>query len=342
MAEPIRIALIGAGLFAREAHVPAFNALRDRFEIAAIYSRSRDTAEKLLPHIHAGKPDIYTDLGALLKRDDIPAVDILLPIDVQPAVIDMAFAAGKHVVSEKPIAPDVAAGKRLIRIHSNHPQQVWMVAENFRFEPAFQRASEVIQSGEIGKVITAQWSLYLPTRHGNPYHGTAWRRSGNFPGGFLMDGGVHHAAALRQALGEITHVSAEYKQMLEDLKPADTMSAVMQFANGAIGSYTVTYAAGTPFPNYLTILGEIGALRVSNERLDIFVGGKERSEDYSSNQNVYEEMKVFAEMIRDGKAGNASALDGLRDVAVIEAMLKSSETGRRVDVDRLTDLESVR
>jgi predicted dehydrogenase len=136
MREPIRLALIGAGIFARDAHVPALRTmgdpLGDRFEIVAVYSRTRATAEALLPLL-PGKPDICTDLTTLLRRSDIEAVDVLLPIEALPAAVDMALAAGKHVVSEKPLAPDVASGRRLLNIYANHPQQVWMVAENVRF-----------------------------------------------------------------------------------------------------------------------------------------------------------------------------------------------------------------
>ena len=76
MAEPIRLALVGAGIFARDAHVPAIKALGDRFEIAAVYSRTRATAEALLPLL-PGSADIYTDLDALLARPDIEAVDVI-------------------------------------------------------------------------------------------------------------------------------------------------------------------------------------------------------------------------------------------------------------------------
>ena len=104
---PVRLGMIGAGLFARDAHVPALYSLDDDFVIAAVYSRTADSADKLnalLPE----PADVYTDLDALLARDDIDAVDVLLPITLQPAIIQKALAAGKHVLSEKPVAPDVA------------------------------------------------------------------------------------------------------------------------------------------------------------------------------------------------------------------------------------------
>ena len=75
---PIRLALLGSGVFARDAHVPAILTLGDVFEVAAIYSRRAENAKALaaqLPYPAA----IYTDVDELLKKADVEAVDIILP-----------------------------------------------------------------------------------------------------------------------------------------------------------------------------------------------------------------------------------------------------------------------
>lgn len=338
MAHPIRLALVGAGLFARDAHVPALKALGDRFEIVAVYSRTRATAEALMPLI-PGKPDIYTDMDALLARPDVEAVDLILPINNLAEATEKAFAAGKHVVAEKPITPDVATGRKLVESHRKTPNLVWMIAENYRYEGAFRRAAEIIKSGEIGKLIVAQWSLFLPTRAGNKYYATEWRRADDFPGGFLLDGGVHHIAALRQILGEIVSVSAVAKQMADDLPPADTLSSVVEFASGLIGNYTVTYAAGAPFPTHLNVIGERGVLRVNPNSLEVTTEDMPLNEAVGKRDAVEGELAAFATAIREGKPHLNTALEALKDVAVIEAMLKSAQTGEKVTVETFADLE---
>lgn len=339
MADPIRLALVGAGIFARDAHVPAIKSLGDRFEIVAVYSRTRATAEALLPLI-PGKPQIFTDLDALLAKPEIEAVDILLPINNLAWATEKAFVAGKHVIAEKPIAQDVATGRKLVEIHRKKPNLVYMVAEQYRYEAAFIRAAEIVKSGEIGRLIAAQWSLLLPTRPGNKYYATAWRRASDFPGGFLLDGGVHHVAAFRQIVGEINAVSAETVQMADDLPPADTMSAVMQFGSGILGSYIVTYAAGAPFPTHLNVIGEKGALRVNANSLEVTTEEMPLNEAVGKRDGVEVELEAFADAVRNGKSHRASGLEALRDVAVIEAMLKSAETGARVTVEPFADLEN--
>lgn len=338
MPKPIRIALVGTGAFARDAHVPALTALGDQFQIAAVYSRTQANAEALVPLI-PGQPDTYTNLDAMLQRDDIEAVDLILPIEILPEAIEKSLRAGKHVVSEKPITPDVITGQRLIQYAQQYSRRVWMVAENWRYEDAFRRAEEVVSSGALGQIIVAHWALHLPTRPGNKYYETSWRRSGTFPGGFLLDGGVHHVAAFRQVLGEITHVSAAHKQILPDLPPADTMSAVMEFASGVIGGYTVTYAAGAPFGTYLTVIGDQGVLRVSPGHLETTLEGSTRSEDVGEVDDVQAELAAFGAAIREGQPHRNTPLEALHDVAVIEAMLKSAETGRRIEVATFPELE---
>jgi predicted dehydrogenase len=334
MAERIRIALLGAGIFARDAHLPALKNLTDRFEIVAVYSRTRATAEALLADM-ATPPDIYTDAAEILRRDDIQAIDVLLPIDLLPSAVDMALAAGKHVVSEKPIAPDVAAGRRLIDVWRNHPGQIWMVAENWRYEPAFRQAAEIVRGGGLGAPLIAHWALHIPLTADNKYYATAWRRSGSFPGGFLIDGGVHHVAVWRQVLGEIRTVSAAVAQMRPDLPPADTLSAAMQFDSGVVGSYTASYAAAAPWAGGLRVVGERGSLVVDRGRLDWTIDGVAHETTFPPSQSVRDELAAFADTIERGAAHRNSPEEGLQDVAVIEAMLHSHETGSRIAPERL-------
>src|SRR5258708_29016971 len=101
---PIRIALLGSGIFAREKHLPALIAPGSGFQIVGIYSRSKENAQSLAATVPY-PVDTFTEFPALLARDDVDAVDIILPIAVQPAAVETALKAGKHVISDKPVAP---------------------------------------------------------------------------------------------------------------------------------------------------------------------------------------------------------------------------------------------
>jgi predicted dehydrogenase len=331
---PLRIGLVGAGLFAQEAHVPALQALGDTFEIAAIHSRTRAKAEALAAEIAqtAPVPDVVDDLETLLARADIEAVDLVLPIQTLPGVIRQALDAGKHVISEKPAAPDVKTGRELMAVYAQHPDQVWSVAENWRYEDAFLHAADLIQAGEIGQPVTWHWVLHTSMNQENKYYHTMWRRESAFPGGFILDGGVHHIAALRLILGEISAVNAVARQIREDLPPIDTLNAALVFESGLAGMYSITYAAESPWPNMLHIVGENGTLRVQPGEIEITAPSGACRTDRTDRRGIENELTAFAAAIRDGQPLRNTPEEG---VAVIEAMLRSAETGQQVMVERV-------
>ncbi len=327
---PIRLALIGAGIFARDAHLPSLRTLSEQFTIAAIYSRTAATAQTFAAEIG---PDVqvYTDLAALLLAPEIDAVDIVLPIPVMPPVVAQALASGKHVISEKPMAPTVAICHQLLDAHQRQ-QQVWMVAENWRYESAYVKAAELVQRGAIGKPVTCHLALYLPMLPSNKYFDTLWRRSAEFAGGALMDGGVHHIAALRMIVGEIAAVSAVTSHVSAAFAMDDTLSATLHFANGAIGSYIVTYAVGAPWPGYLYVVGDQGALRVQRGEIELTRDNQTEVIRCPKFDGVANELVAFAAAIREGKPHLNTPQAGLIDVAVMEAMLHAAQRGTQMTV----------
>ena len=97
---------------------------------------TRDSASKQVAAGSEGKT-----VHDLLLRTDVHAVVIALPITKQPAYVRLALSAGKHVLSEKPIAADVTTARELIDWYYTsirHRGLIWSVAENYRFLDAFQ------------------------------------------------------------------------------------------------------------------------------------------------------------------------------------------------------------
>ena len=327
--QPIRLALIGAGVFARDAHLPSLLRHQNRFEIVALYSRTQATAQALAEHI-PHPVEIYTQMDALLARPDLEAVDILLPITALPNAIGTTLAAGKHLLSEKPIAADVETARALLAQYAHHPNRLWMVGENWRYEAAFVQAAEMIRAGHIGIPLTCHWALYTPITANSKYYHTLWRRDSSVPGGFIMDGGVHHIAALRLLLGEITQVSATTRQNSPDLPPADTVAATLTFANGVVGTYLATYATTAPWSPQLYIGGSAGTLRIQRKEIELTRNGKTERIETAGYDGVEQELLAFADSIRHGVTHRNTPAEALRDLAVIEAMLTSAATGHPV------------
>ena len=327
--QPIRLALIGAGTYARDTHLPSLLRHPDQFEIVAVYSRTMSTAQALAEQIPY-TVEATTDLDALLARPDIEAVDILLPIAVMPGAVRRVLQSGKHLISEKPIAPDVATGRELLTQYAHHPNTIWMVGENWRYEDAFVHAADLIHRGMIGTPLTCHWAVYTPITANNKYYHTLWRRDSSFPGGFLLDGGIHHIAALRVLLGEIIEVSATTRQNSPDLPPADTLAATLTFVNGVIGTYLATYATGAPWQPQLHIGGSAGSLRVQRKEVELTREGQTERIETSGFDGVEKELLDFAATIRQQASHRNSPAEALRDLAAMEAILTSAATSQPV------------
>lgn len=326
---PVRIALIGAGIFARDAHVPAILALGDAFRVVAVASRSGTSAEKIaamLPY----PVEATNDVPALYARDDIEAINLLLPVQEMETATEAALRSGKHVVSEKPIATSSAEARRLIAM----PRKgVWMVAENWRYEGFVQTAAKAIRDGQIGRPVFFNWALYAETSPGNKYYATPWRRAGSYQGGFLLDGGVHHIAGLRMLLGEVASVSAVTAAIRPDLPPIDTQAVAFEFENGAVGTFAASYAVGVPWDTTLDITGTEGTLRIGRGKVTV-ARGTEITEVPTPRDGVEAELEDFARAIREGTPMRGTPEEALQDVLVVEAILKSAETGQRAKPER--------
>ncbi|KAG1727685.1 hypothetical protein EDD22DRAFT_1016527, partial [Suillus occidentalis] len=132
-------------------------------KLRAVHSRSEKTAREFAAQattILSTIPDVYFDgdpssnLDAFLARSEISSVIVIFPITQQPFIVLKALAAGKHMLSEKPVAPDVATGSKLIAQYEAEYMPkglVWRITENFEAEPGFILAGHAIAASKIGK-----------------------------------------------------------------------------------------------------------------------------------------------------------------------------------------------
>ena len=175
--------------------------------------------------------------------------------------------AGKHVLSEKPIAKDYETAKELIgwyhrRIETKNV--FWGVGENYRFIDSLLYGASIVKSGVLGRISTFHTHLFANVKGGNLSFETAWRQKPEYQGGFLLDGGVHFIAGTRLMLGPsnpITRLSAFTKLTRSHLPPVDTVDAIMKTETGIIGSFSVSLGSSTSGSEY-TVTGENGYVSV--------------------------------------------------------------------------------
>ena len=159
-------------------------------EIAAIASRDEGTARAAAAQLGIAKA--YGSYEALLADPDIDAVYNPLPNHLHVPWTIKAIEAGKHVLCEKPIGLSAAEGQELADAAARHPHLKVMEAFMYRFHPQWQRAREIVASGQIGalRTVNSFFSYYNDDA-------TNIRNRADVGGGGLMDIGCYNISLSR-------------------------------------------------------------------------------------------------------------------------------------------------
>jgi predicted dehydrogenase len=187
MTEPIGIGIIGAGQVASARHLPAYEKLQEegKVRLVAVSDVGEEKLRLASEKFHI--PHAYADYRDLLALGEIDAVSVCTPnFQHKQPVLD-AFAAGKHVLCEKPLALNAAEGAEMVAAGRAAGRQL-QVGYNLRFGPGAQSIKRFIDNGKLGEISYARAQALR--RRGIPSHGNFTDKSKQ-GGGPLIDIGAH-------------------------------------------------------------------------------------------------------------------------------------------------------
>ena len=152
--KPLRVAVLGYG-FMGKAHANAWRQVSRFFEVArppvlqVSCGRNEDSVRKFANNW--GFSRYETDWRRVVEAEDVDAIDICTPNDSHAEIAIAAAAAGKMVLTEKPIARDGAEGRRMVDVveQAGVPNFVWY---NYRFLPAVTLAKRLVDEGQLGRI----------------------------------------------------------------------------------------------------------------------------------------------------------------------------------------------
>ncbi len=331
---PPKLALVGCSWFARAAHLPAIRKLSEEgvLEIVALCSRTDDSlneAQKIIGR----KIATYKNIDELLSQSNIDLVDLVLPTPMMEAAILRCFESGKNVISEKPCASNVEISKRLLSLHAKTDLS-WSVAENWPFKPTVIAISNLLKTGDYGRMKSIDFS-HKSNGWGNDGH--VWRTSPEFKGGYLLDSGVHFISMLRLLTGGISKVNATVGWHKSKFA-ADRVRAEVTYDNGASGQFIVDFTQ-SPEENAqynLVIKCSNGLIKADFLNSVILVRAKgiesiiQIPDDPWVQGGVYSMLRHCCESLTNGLTPSCTPIDGMKDVAAIEAMIESSRIGQTV------------
>jgi predicted dehydrogenase len=154
-----------------------------------------------------GIPAASDDFGDVIADDAVEVVDISLPPHLQRDMAEAAFAAGKHVMIQKPMATTLEDAKAIVEAAEQSGLKL-AVNQNGRWDPAIRACRELIQRGVFGQLVTASFEL----RTRQPWQ-AFWEDSEHYPRLMLLGMSIHHLDQFRFLFGdplEITAVTSTY------------------------------------------------------------------------------------------------------------------------------------
>jgi len=251
-----RIALVGCGRISRN-HVDAVSKI-DGLEIVAACDENEERARTVAESL--GAP-WFTDYEAMLKQVECEVVTIATPSAFHPLQGVAAARAGKHVVTEKPMAISLKGADDLVRACDTAKVHLFVVKQN-RLNAPVQMLKRAVEKGRFGRLYlgncTVRWA-----RPQEYYDQAPWRGTWEFDGGAFMNQASHYVDLIQWVLGPVESVIAKTATLARRIETEDTGVAVLRFRSGALGVIEVTMLAyPRNMEGSITVLGERGSVKI--------------------------------------------------------------------------------
>jgi predicted dehydrogenase len=311
--------------------------MSDRFVVAAFANRTRSTAEEFANLANLSMERYYPDYHDLLRRDDVEAVLICVPIPQLLPITRNSLAAGKHVICEKPPGVDLAEARQFIALPDQFPHQAIMMTENFFYRDDLRLARSLVDGAAIGRpqLLLEKWVHQLVPTPGE-YSGTPWRYKPQYRGGPLLDGGVHSIATIRLLGGDITSLYARTEWINVTMDAPSAMVMTLGFASGASGNCIWGFL-GNPVLDEVRetrLYGSGGAL-IFSEGLARVIHADGSIEEYRvefADRGHYNMFLNFHDAIVHDEPVVATVRQSFENMLVVLQALESAEQGHRAEV----------
>lgn len=277
-------------------------------------------------------------LGMALAFDEIDAVYDATPDGLHAANAIRCAKAGKHVLIEKPLAISVKQGERVLEAARFAGITLGVVFQQ-RHDNAHVEARRMVLAGEIGEVVLAHVFLPMPRPAAAPPAGGNWRADPKMrPGGIASSIGDHAHDTLAFLTGQkVVEVSA-----VTDGFPDRVASLALKLSGGAIGYAAASFK--TPYGRRpLEIHGTTGSIFLTNSyanlvgadgdpTLELVNENGRTVKTFPRSECYKKEFEAFAKAVENNSAPTTSGEEGLRAVAITEAIYKSARTGKAVKI----------
>ena len=335
--KPVGYAVVGLGSIAEVAVLPAFRKSK-KCRVVALVSHELNRAKEMGKKFGVKDCYSYEDYDRCLSQPGVDAVFIASVNGAHAEQTIRAAAAGKHVLCEKPMANSVADCRRMVEACKRNQVRL-MIAYRKYFEPGSVALKKLVISGKLGR-LRHIFSTY--TEIVDPTKARHWQLNPQLAGGgSLMDIGIYCVNTMRWLAGS-SPIDATAHAWTDDPKRfsgvEDSISFRLTHPNGLICQGTSSYSAMAA--SFVQVHGDKGwaalnpAFAFEEERR--FFGkiqGKWFEQKFKVIDEFVPELDAFADAIRRGRDPEPDGMEGLRDMATIEAIYRSARENRTVSVE---------
>ncbi|HVC35150.1 MAG TPA: Gfo/Idh/MocA family oxidoreductase [Chloroflexota bacterium] len=335
----IRLGIIGTGLAVERLHWPALKRLPDRFRVVAFADINRASAERFASYSGCSLDDYHADYRDVLRRDDVEAVLIALPIPLNEPIARASLEAGKHVFCEKPPGADLEQANAFLQLSGQFPDRTVLMGENWFYRDDLRLARSLLDAGVIGRVHLMTWRMVsqLVPRPG-AFSSTPWRQQPAYRGGPHLDGGVHMIAQIRLLCGDVRRLHGVIQDANPTMGGPSDLALNLVFASGAIGDYVAAHPA-IPLPaetNHMRLYGDEGVVTIGGRSRTVSVfrpdGSTEEYQVESPDLGYYNEFLNFSDAIAHGEPVVGTVAQSYHNMLVVMRALDSAEEGQVAEV----------
>jgi UDP-N-acetyl-2-amino-2-deoxyglucuronate dehydrogenase len=340
-ARTIRFAVVGCGRIAAN-HFGALEKHAARAEVVAVCDTDPTALAAAVKRTGAQG---FSSLTELLAGSDADVVALCTPSGLHSAQGIEVARAGRHVVTEKPMATRWEDGKRLVEACDEAGVRLFVVKQNRR-NTTLQLIKRAVEKKRFGRIYMVAVNVFW-NRPQEYYDSAAWRGTWEFDGGAFMNQASHYIDLLDWLVGPVESVHAMTATLARHIEVEDTGVATIKWRSGALGSVNVTMLT---YPKNLegsiTILGEKGTVRLGGVAVNEFkewsfadqdpddamvtAASYETTSVYGFGHPLYYD-NVITTLRGEGEA-ETDGREGLKSLELLIAMYLSARDGRPVSL----------
>ncbi|HJV84455.1 MAG TPA: Gfo/Idh/MocA family oxidoreductase [Noviherbaspirillum sp.] len=335
----IRFGLVGCGRISKN-HIGAMQQHEDSCELVGVCDVDPRALESAAGATGA---KAYRSLEAMLADCKADAFVLATPSGLHSSQAIQVAQAGRHVVTEKPMATRWEDGKRMVAACDEARVRLFVVKQN-RLNTTLQLLKKAIEDKRFGKINMVNLNVFW-TRPQEYYDSAKWRGTWEYDGGAFMNQASHYVDLVEWLIGPVESLHAYTATLQRNIEVEDTGVLSLRWRNGALGSVNVTMLTWPKnLEGSITVLGERGTVRIGGVALNEVQHWEfaDRSEDDDKVKTAsYETGSVYGfgharyydnviKVLRGEAEPETDGREGLKTLEVLIATYLSARDGKRI------------